>query len=112
MDNLTQTYQKIIEKLLKDYANFLGKDQQIENELIFDKENHHYLLVETGWNNQERIYGTLIHIDIIDEKIWIQQDGTETGIADELVTMGVEKQRIILGYKSLQRRKITEFAIV
>jgi len=26
----------------------------------------------------------LLHLDIINEKIWIQYDGTEDGIADEL----------------------------
>jgi len=30
-----------------------------------------------------------LHIDIIDQKIWIQQDGTETGIANELVNLGI-----------------------
>lgn len=69
-----------------------------------------YLLVETGWKNGRRIYGTLLHIDVINGKIWIQQDGTEAGIANELVALGVPKDRIVLGFKSLQRRQITEFA--
>ncbi|MDJ0727939.1 MAG: XisI protein [Prochloraceae cyanobacterium] len=111
MDTLNENVQEIIEKLLKDYAEFLGEDDRVKIELIFDREKKHYLLVETGWENEYRIYGTLIHIDIIDGKIWIQQDGTESGIADELVTMGIPKKSIVLGYKSLNRRKITEFAV-
>lgn len=111
MDTLNNNLQEIIEKLLKDYADFLGEDDRVQIELIFDREKNHYLLVETGWENDYRIYGTLIHIDIIDGKLWIQQDGTEDGIADELVTMGIPKERITLAYKSLQRRKITEFAV-
>ncbi len=69
------------------------------------------LLVEIGWQNGRRIYGTLLHIDIIDQKLWIQQDGIEEGIADELVALGVPKQQIVLGFKPIDRRKVTEFAI-
>ncbi len=43
-----------------------------------------YLLVEAGWENGQRTYGTLLHLDIINGKISIQQDGTEEGIATEL----------------------------
>ena len=45
---------------------------------------------------REGIYGPVLHLDIIDNKIWIQQDGTEVGIANELVELGVPKQDIIL----------------
>jgi len=75
------------------------------------READRYLLVEVGWKNGYRIYGTFLHIDIIDNKLWIQHDGTEEGIADELVALGIPKQQIILGFKPIERRKITEFAI-
>lgn len=110
MDTLNND-RNIIEKLLHEYADFLGQDDSILIQLIFDREGDHYLLIEIGWQNNNRIYGTLIHIDIIDGKVWIQQDGTEEGVADELVAMGIPKNRIVLGFKSIQRRKITEFAV-
>jgi XisI protein len=53
----------------------------------------------------------LIHLDIIDRKIWIQQDGTEIGIANELVDLGISPQQIVLAFKTLERRKITDFAV-
>lgn len=111
MDSLKSNYQEIIEKVLTDYANFLGDDDSVQNELVFDRTRDHYLLVETGWENGRRTYGTLLHLDIMNGKIWIQQDGTEAGIANELVALGVPKERIVLGFKSLQRRQITEFAV-
>jgi hypothetical protein len=70
-----------------------------------------YLLVETGWQNGYRIYGTLLHIDIIDQKIWIQHDGTEDGIADELVAAGIPQNHIILAFKSPEIRLYTGFAV-
>lgn len=109
MDSLSSNYQEIIEKVMSDYANFLGDDDSVQIELVFDSQDR-YLLVEAGWENGRRIYGTLLHIDIINGKIWIQQDGTEEGIATKFVALGVPKNRIVLGFKSLQRRQITEFA--
>jgi hypothetical protein len=41
----------------------------VQVELVFDREHDRYLLVETGWQNGYRIYGTLLHIDIIDNKL-------------------------------------------
>jgi hypothetical protein len=111
MDSLNTQYREVVEKILKDYADFLGSDNQIQVELVFDRERDRYLLIETGWENGYRIYGTLLHIDIIDNKLWIQHDGTEEGIALELVAAGIPKEHIVLAFKSLEQRKHTEFAI-
>jgi XisI protein len=112
MDTLDKkALKQITIKILEDYLEFLGNDPETELELVIDETSDRYLLIETGWHQNKRIYGTLIHIDIIDGKIWIQQDGTEEGIANELVSLGVSSQQIVLAYKSLERRKITEFAV-
>jgi len=111
MDSLNVQYRDIVEKILQDYAEFLGNDDQVQVELVFDRERDRYLLVETGWQNGYRIYGTLLHIDIINNKLWIQHDGTEEGITLELVAAGIPKQNIVLGFKSPERRKYIEFAI-
>jgi hypothetical protein len=110
MDSLNNRYSSIVEKILSEYAEFLGNDDAVQTELVFDRERDRYLLVEAGWQNGYRIYGTLLHIDIVGGKLWVQQDGTEDGIADELVQLGIPKEHIVLGFKSLERRKLTEFA--
>jgi XisI protein len=111
MDYLTCQYQPLVMQLLQDYADFLGQDEHTQMVVIADREHDRYLLVEMGWQGEERIYGTLIHIDIVDGKLWIQQDGTESGVAEDLVNAGVPKPQIVLGFKSEQRRKITDYAI-
>ena len=68
MDSLKTQYRQIIEKMLQDYAAFLGQEEGIQQELIFDRAHDHYLLLETGWHNQKRIYGSFLHLDIIDDK--------------------------------------------
>lgn len=111
MDSLTNQYRQIIKKILEEYADFLGNDEQVKIELVLDEKNDRYLLVESGWQNGYRIYGTLLHIDLIDHKLWIQHDGTEEGIANELVAAGIPKAHIILAFKSPEVRQYTEFAV-
>ena len=110
MDSATLDYQAAIQQVFNNYIEFLGQDESTQLETVIDTKRDRYLLVEVGWHNGHRIYGTLFHIDIIDNKLWIQQDGTEEGIADELVTLGIPKHHIVLGFKPVDRRQLTEFA--
>ncbi len=57
------------------------------------------------------IHSCPIHIDIKGEKIWIQWNGTELDIAEELVTNGVAKKDIVLGFHTPFMRKFTEYAV-
>ncbi len=78
---------------------------------MFDRSNDRYLLVNVGWDRGRRVHGSLVHIDIIDGKIWIQRDGTEDGIANELVSAGIPRDHIVLGFRPAEVRPFTEFAV-
>jgi XisI protein len=69
------------------------------------------LAVYVGWRGSKRLYGTVLHLDIIDSKIWIQQDGTEVGIGNQLVELGVPKEDIVLGFDPPKMRHYTDFAV-
>jgi hypothetical protein len=69
------------------------------------------MVVSVGWQKVKRIHGCLIHIDIINGKVWIQRDGTEHGIANELVAAGIPKDQIVLGFYTPEVRQHTEFAV-
>ncbi|HAA29791.1 MAG TPA: XisI protein [Cyanobacteria bacterium UBA8553] len=107
MENLN--YPELVRKILMAHIANL-KDDETEVQLIFDIERNHYLLMLVGWHDQRREYGSLIHIDIKDDKIWIQSDGTEVGVANELVEAGVPQKDIVLGFKSPFKRQFTEYA--
>jgi hypothetical protein len=52
-----------------------------------------------------------VHVEIKGEKIWVQQDGTERGIATDLLAAGIPKDRIVLGFKPPHSRAHTQFAV-
>jgi len=106
-----ETYRQLIQKLLVEYAQVPYAYGDIQTEPVFDREADRYLLVILGRADDRRVHGCLVHIDIINDKVWIQRDGTEAGIANELVRAGVSKDRIVLGFRSPEIRKHTEFAV-
>jgi len=44
-------------------------------------------------------------------KIWIQHDGTERGVANDLVEWGVPKEAIVLAFHAPYRWQYTGFAV-
>jgi XisI protein len=110
MERVAQ-YRQWVQQLLTQYAQIPPAYGEIDRQTLFDVERDHYQLVNTGWEEHRRIYGCLIHIDIRDGKIWVQYDGTEAGVANQLVEMGVPKQDIVLAFQSPFMRQLSEFAV-
>lgn len=110
MDKL-EKYRQIIRDVLKPYVNIFYANAEIQNQTVFDGETDQYLIVSVGWSKDGRIHGCLIHISIIDGKVWVQRDGTEDGIANELVEAGIPKEDIVLGFHEPDVRPYTGFAV-
>lgn len=103
-------YSQIIQDILSNHsANDLDNNTEIQ--LLFDTERHHYQVLNIGWKEQKRTYGVIIHVDIKNDKIWIQRDGTEIGVANELIAAGVPKEDIVLGFHAPYKRQFTGFAV-
>ncbi|NJP11260.1 MAG: XisI protein [Cyanobacteria bacterium CRU_2_1] len=111
MDKLNW-YRQLIQESLVERAKLRSPSDPIKSQTIFDREGDHYQLVNLGWKNSNtRIYGCALHVDIINDKIWVQHDGTEDAIADQLADKGVPKQDIVLAYQAPHVRQYTEFAV-
>ena len=110
MDSLDR-YRTIIRELIQVYAQYQPARGDVQIEVIFDESNDHYELMYAGWNGPYRIHGSVIHIDIRKGKVWIQHDGTEDGIAEELVEKGIPRQQIVLGFKPPEIRPHTDFGV-
>jgi hypothetical protein len=105
------TYRAQVQTLLKQYLEERPAADDVEMQLVVDTKHDHYQLVNVGWLNKRRIYGCILHIDIKDDKIWIQHNGTERLVAEELVALGIPKDQIVLGFHSPYKRQFTEFAV-
>lgn len=110
MDQLDR-YRQIIRAVLKPYTDISYANVNAKNRSAFDQETDQYIILSEGWNQLQHLHGVLIHIEMIDGKVWIQMDGTEDGIAQELVQSGIPKEDIVLGFHEPSIRPHTGFAI-
>jgi hypothetical protein len=111
MDKLTSYRQYIQEFLIEQtQGQIIGGD--IETEIIFDSDRDRYLLIDLGWQEHQRIYNCVIHLEIKDGRIWIQRNQTDKPIADVLISMGVAKEDIILGLQPPYIREYTGLGVV
>jgi hypothetical protein len=111
-----ELYRQYIQQLLSERAQRAAKQRDLQSNVleyevqtIFDTERDHYQLLHVGWRTNRRDFGCILHLDIKDGKIWIQHDGTEGGIANQLVAMGVPKQDIVLAFHEPYVRQFTDF---
>jgi hypothetical protein len=112
MEKVAQ-YRELVRQLLTTQASLdaVNSGTEVECQLVFDTEHDHYQLLDIGWDGLKRIYTCFIHIDIKDEKIWIQRNMTEVDLAQTLVEMGVAKEDIILGLHPPYKRPLTGYGV-
>lgn len=107
-----EQYRQYIKHLLSERQKRVAIQRNVEEyevQTIFDEQQDHYQLLYVGWRGNKRDFGCILHLDIKGGKIWIQHDGTEEGIANKLVEMGVPKQDIVLAFHEPYIRQFTEF---
>lgn len=107
------SYPALVKQGIEAYAALLAKfsTPSYEVVLVFDDENRHYLLRKLGWTKNSRIRQTKLHVAVHDNKIWIEEDMTEEGIATYFLEQGVPHEDIVLGFQPPQMRPYTEFAV-
>jgi hypothetical protein len=111
MDKLNR-YREIIKQVLELYASWSKRkpDSDVVNELVIDAEQDHYELLNVGWENECRVHFVVLHLDIINGKVWIQHDATNRPVADALLEAGVQREDIVLGFHPPEVRQYTDFA--
>jgi hypothetical protein len=110
VDKVAQ-YRQIVQEILVAHSHIQPAYGDIEMGVLFDHERDRYQVLRAGWLQKRRIYGVLIQIDIRNEKLWIQYDGTEIGVANELTDQGIPKTDIVLAYHSPFIRQYDGFAV-
>lgn len=102
--------QTIIPPLLEAEARHRPQNVDVEACVICDHEGGHYQIVYLGWDGDRRIYSVLVHLRIMDDKVYIERDGTADGFADTLIGAGITRDRIVLAFHPPYKRSLTEFA--
>jgi hypothetical protein len=110
MDILNQ-WREIIEKILQYHANLPYRYGDVSSYVVVSRDRNHYLLMHEGWEEQRRVHGCVVHVEIRDDKLWIHYDGIEDSITEELVAAGIPKDHIVLAFHPPFVRQHTGYAL-
>ncbi len=109
MDRLT-TYKALVKQIICSLAKDVPYIEGVRTELVIDDVKGHYELLEVGWQDTRRVHGLVIHCDIMNDKIYVEHDGTSEGVVDMLLEKGVPHKDIVVGFHAPDLRKYTPFA--
>lgn len=102
MDKLNE-YRNIIKNILTEYAQtrIPVNNPDPGYQLIFDEAHDSYLLYRTGWKEElKRIHFCVFHLDIKNDKIWVQEDATDYDVVGVLEEQGNPQRRHRTGISS------------
>ncbi len=104
-------YAALLEKLFLAHQHDVVSSGLVESQVVIDRERGHYQVLSIGWERGQRVYHVLLHVDLKDQKFWVQQDYTQPSITDLLLEAGVPKSDIVLGFQPPQARELMDFAV-
>jgi hypothetical protein len=110
-DPQIQQYRQLICQILRQSAHSPANGT-IQTVPILDTERDHYQLLDIGWDESgQRVFQPIVHVDILNGKVWIQENATEVDMAKQLVAAGVAPSNIVLGLHSPTVRRFSDYAL-
>lgn len=95
----TSLNRKIVKQVILKYAQFRPSHGQIRLDTVFDENQDRYVLMQTGWDGKRRISGEIIYLTLSNGKVYIEYDGIEHGIIDDLINQGIDADKIVLAFQ-------------
>lgn len=112
MDKLA-AYRQLIQKFMREFAAWANRTPRPDTELlcVFDTQHDYYLLLNVQWGRYKSVQSAQLFVRLVNEKIYIEEDWTEEGIANQFLEAGVPKHDIVLAFQPPEIRQLTEFAV-
>jgi len=92
------SYREIVKAVINKYARLRPSHGAIRLDTVFDEQQDHYALMQSGWNRGVRVRGNLIYVTLRGDKVYIEYDGIEQGIRDEFIKRGIPEDKIVLAF--------------
>ncbi|MEG4803915.1 XisI protein [Microcoleus sp. ARI1-B5] len=101
------TYREIVKQVILQYAKLRPSHGDIRLDPVFDETHDRYALMQVGWDRGRRVRGNLIYITLEDGKVYIEYDGMECGITQNLIDRGIPENDIVLAFMSYSLTALT-----
>lgn len=112
MDKLNKNI-KAVTDFLKSTAEVKQEAEKIYEQLIFDYDNRHFMMIWLGFSDKGGFTDKImLHFSVKDDgKIWVFANWTEIDVAETLIESGVLSSDIVLGFQPKHIREISGFAV-
>jgi len=107
----TLIQEQAVRKVMQEWLAWIKPSDNFHVELVIDETKKRFLLMGDGWYGYRRSYGPMLDVSLRDGKIWINEDNTEEGIPDTLLSQGILPEEIVLGWQPEYKRELTGFAV-
>ena len=104
-------YGRLLLEILTEKINLVKPASKLAEILVADNENGIFAWQAFGWADGERQSYQRFFARLIDNKIHIEEDWTEEGIATLLIEKGVPAKDIVIEFHPPEMRQYTEFAL-
>lgn len=97
--NSRPDYTRAIERVLRRHTT-PPSHGDIKALIVRDAEQGHYLLMNVGWNNGERIHGVVVHLRLAEGRVFLEHNGIldSPDLIDQLVRAGIPRAAIVPAY--------------
>ncbi len=100
-----------IEMLAEDRNHSLGSNKGYQP--VTDFIHNQFQLIQVNWIGNKYTYKVLLHLSINSEtgNIWVLQNNTELDLDQDFQKMNIDKSSIVLGFRPLEMRLLSNYAI-
>jgi hypothetical protein len=99
MEHSLKSYLPVVEAIVREWGASESLLENVETEIICDHEQGIYLLLSTGWHGYKRIHSLAFHARVRDNKLWIEWDGTDPSMTEEMFHRGVPRECVVFGWQ-------------
>jgi hypothetical protein len=92
-------YVDILKKTVQTATINQPRLQAIKLYPVCDTDSGHFLVLATGWDNQQWIDTILFHARLVENQIIIEEDNFEEGLTSALIAAGVRCEDIVTSLK-------------
>jgi hypothetical protein len=103
-------YRQIIERVLETHSKMPAVPETVEGMVVFDPVRDQYLLMDVGWAPYGRAHDVVVHLRLKDGKVWVEWDGIEYGIAQDLIEAGIPEEDIVMSFERDEPKTLQELA--
>lgn len=103
-------YRELVTQVLQRHATMAAEPNNYESIVRCDLQNNDYRLIDTEILPGKRIDHLVVQLVLREGKVWIEHDGIEYGIGQDLLEAGIPAKDIVVGFSQGQPLTLAEAA--